>query len=294
MKLLKILFGLILIWSLFAPAIARAADDNEFLIGLIPEENIFRQVMRHRPLEAYLTQKLGVKTRFTILSRYPHIIKRFKSRHLDGAFFGILTAVLAEEDLHVEPIARPVNIEGGDKARSVIFVRKDTGIKSVKDMRGKKAAFVDNVTATGYLYAIAYLRANGVNNIKSFFSDYYFTGSHDTTVYTVFAGRADIGAAKERILQEMREKDPILKDDIVVLARSGELPDNTLCVRSDLPAAFKKKLKETLLTMHLDPEGKKVLKQMEILKFEPASPKDFGPVRALARQAGVNLKKYNY
>ena len=161
-------------------------------------------------------------------------------------------------------------------------------------MRGKKAAFVDNVTATGYLYALAYLKENGVNNIKSFFSDYYFTGSHDTTVYTVFAGRADIGAAKERILQEMRGKDPILKDDIVVLARSEELPDNTLCVRSDLPADFKEKLKKTLLTMHLDPEGKKVLKQMEILKFEPASNEDFAPVRELARKAGVNLRKYNY
>jgi len=293
MNLMRALLSFILIFSLLAPMVA-SANDDEFLIGLIPEENIFRQVMRHRPLEAYLSQKLGVKTRFTILSRYPHIIKRFLSRHLDGAFFGIFTAVLAQEDLNVEPIARPVNMEGGDKARSVIFVRKDTGIKSIKDMRGRKAAFVDNVTATGYLYVLAYLKENGVNNIDSFFSEYYFTGSHDTTVYTVFAGRADVGAAKERILEKMREKDPILKDEIVVLARSEELPDNTLCVRSDLPAELKNKLKETLLSMHTDPEGKKVLKQMEMLKFESASYEDFNPVRSLALKAGVNIKDYKY
>jgi phosphonate transport system substrate-binding protein len=293
MKPLCIFFIFFLIISALAPVTVRA-DDDEFLIGLIPEENIFRQVKRYRPLEGYLTQKMGVKTRFTILSRYPHIIKRFVSRNLDGAFFGILTAVLAQEDLKVEPMVRPVNAEGGDKARSVIFVRKDTGIKSVKDMRGKKAAFVDNVTATGYLYALAYLKENGVNNLDTFFSEHYFTGSHDTTVYTVFAGRADIGAAKERILEKMREKDPILKDEIVVLARSGELPDNTLCIRKDLPAEFKNKLKETLLTMHLDPEGKRVLKQMDVLKFEPASFDDFKAVRDLAKKAGVSLRDYNY
>ncbi|NIW45628.1 MAG: phosphate/phosphite/phosphonate ABC transporter substrate-binding protein, partial [candidate division Zixibacteria bacterium] len=198
MKRLSILIICVLIAALILPTAVHA--DEEFLIGLIPEENIFRQVKRHKPMEAYLTKKLGMNVRFTILSRYPHIIKRFVSRNLDGAFFGIFTAVLAMEDLKVEPIARPVKLDGGTTARGVIFVRKDSGINSVQDMKGRKAAFVDNVTATGYLYALAYFKQNGVNNIESFLSEYYFTGSHDTTVYTVLAGRADIGSVKQRIL----------------------------------------------------------------------------------------------
>ena len=90
---------LLLTCLLLAPMTARA--EEELLIGLIPEENIFRQIKKHKPLGEYLMQRLGIKVRFTILSRYPEIIKRFVDRELDGAFFGIFTAVLAEERLGV-------------------------------------------------------------------------------------------------------------------------------------------------------------------------------------------------
>jgi phosphonate transport system substrate-binding protein len=289
---MKKIILLLIIILLTVPTLAAA--EEEFVIGLIPEENIFRQVKRHKPLEAYLSNKLGIKVRFTILSRYPHIINRFISRNLDGAFFGILTAVLAQEDLPVEPIARPVKIEGGTTARGVIFVRKDSGIKTVNDLRNHRAAFVDNVTATGYLFMLAYLRQNGIYSIDKFFSEYYFTGSHDTTVYTVYAGRADIGTVKERIFNKLSEKDPVIKDELVIIATSDELPDNTLCIKSTLPQELKNKLKKALLTMHLDPEGQKVLKELEAVRFAPASFEDFEPVRTLAKKAGINLKNYKY
>ncbi|HWR58952.1 MAG TPA: hypothetical protein VN328_08710, partial [Thermodesulfovibrionales bacterium] len=60
---------------LFAPLEAKCED--EILIGLIPEENIFSQMDRHRPLAAYVTEKLGVKVKLTILSRYGDVIDRF-------------------------------------------------------------------------------------------------------------------------------------------------------------------------------------------------------------------------
>jgi hypothetical protein len=67
------------------------------LIGLIPEENIFKQMDRHRPLAAYLSSRLGMNVRLTILSRYGDIIDRFETRNMDGAFFSALTGVLAVE-----------------------------------------------------------------------------------------------------------------------------------------------------------------------------------------------------
>lgn len=268
------------------------AEEDEFLLGLIPEENIFRQVMRHKPLAEYLSERLGVKVRFTILSRYPHIISRFVQRDLDGAFFGIFTAVLAEESLGVVPIARTVNLNGSSTAKSYIFTTRSTGIKTLADMRGKKAAFVDKYTATGFLYTLAYLRERGIRNPESFFSDYYFSGSHDTTVYTVLAGRAEIGTVKGRILDKLGRKDPVIRDDIYIIAKSMDLPDNTLCIRSDIPAEFKQKLTDVLLSMHKDKKGRKVLEELDSLRFIAAGSKDFKPVRNLATKAGIDLKKF--
>jgi phosphonate transport system substrate-binding protein len=272
-----------------------ASAENEFLIGLIPEENIFKQISKHKPLEAYLSDKLGVKVRFTILSRYPDIIDRFLTREMDGAFFGIFTSILAQGQLGVEPIARPVNLDGSSTAKAYVFTRKDSGIRNSSDMKGKRAVFVDKATATGYLYLLSYLREHGITNYRSHFSDYSFTGSHDSTVYSVLSGRADVGIAKSRILEKLRSIDPLIQDEILIISTSKELPDITLCVRQNIPREFKDKLTGVLIEMHKSVEGKKVLKSLEAQKFVRAHRKDFKAVHTLTRKAGIkDLKKFDY
>jgi phosphonate transport system substrate-binding protein len=279
------------------PGSAQEKEEKEkaFILGLIPEENIFRQIKRHKPLEDYLTEKLGIEVRFTILSRYPDIIDRFTIRNMDGAFFGIFTAALAQEKLGVEPIARIVNEDGSSTAQGCLFVRKDSDIKKAKDLRRKRMAFVDMATATGYLFAIAYLRENGINNdISSYFSRTFFTGSHDTAVYTVLSGRADAGTAKCRVLKKLSVTDPLIEDEIKVIARSLEMPDNTLCIRPGIEPELKKKLTSTLLKMHTDSKGKEVLKKLEALKFVSAGWSEFKAVKELSDKAGINMKRYIY
>ena len=271
-----------------------AFSAEEILIGLIPEENIFHQMDRHRPLAAYLTEKLGTRVRMTILSRYGDIIDRFSDRKMDGAFFGIFTGVLAMEKLQVEPVARPVRLSGKSTDQGVIFARKDSGIRTVADMKGKRIAFVDRATVTGYLFAVAYLRENGVNNIDQFFREYSFVGSHDSVIHSVLDYRADIGLAKRSIYSMMVAKDPSIGDELVILAGSGELPDTTLCLRRDLPAGIKARIRDVLLGMDKDPKGREVLRKFEALRFIPASRNDYEPFFEMAKKANINLKNYKY
>lgn len=274
------------------PALSLA--EEEILIGLIPEENIFRQFERHKPLSEYLTKKLGTKVRFTILSKYGDIIDRFVSRNMDGAFFGDFTAVLAEEQLGTEPVAKPVNLDGKTTVKSYIFARKDSGIKTVSDMKGKRAAFVDKATASGYLFALSYLKQNGVSEPEGFFEEYYFTGSHDSAINAVLDGRADIGSAKSRIFNKLVEKDPFIKEELNILAESDELPDTTLCLRADLDIPTKNFVKNILINMKHDPDGQKVLQEMEIREFTGAGMEDFKNVLNVMKKAGIEIKKYKY
>ncbi|MGD2080024.1 MAG: phosphate/phosphite/phosphonate ABC transporter substrate-binding protein [Nitrospirota bacterium] len=268
------------------PAAARAEDDV-FLLGLIPEENIFRAIQKHRPLEAYLGEKLGVKVKFTVLSRYGDIVDRYISRDMDGAFFGIYTSALAMEKLGVEPIVRSLNNDGSSTARGYLFARKDSGIRNIEDMKYKRAAFVDKATATGYIFAVAYLMENGIEDIDEFFSEYFFTGSHESTIYSVLDGRADVGAAKGRVLDRLIEKDPLIKDEIYIISRSINLPDNTLMIGGDIRPAAREKLRNALLTMDRTPRGAEILETLGIRKFVVASPEDFEVVKELAAKAGI-------
>lgn len=268
----------------------RAFCQDEMLLGLIPEENIFDQVKRHRPLAAYLTKKLGVRVRLTILSRYGDIINRFESGKLDGAFFGILTGYLAMEKLGVEPIATPITLDGKSTVQSYIFVRKDSGIKNVKGMQGKRIAFVDRHTITGFLYAVSFLKENGVHNPEAYFSDYSFTGSHDSVIYSVLDNRADIGCVKASVYKKMIGKDNSINNELIVIATSKDFPSGTLSVRKNMPAQMKSRLKTALLHIKEDDEGKEVLNKLGALNFEDAKKRDFPILKELIRRSGNTFR----
>jgi len=271
-----------------------ALAEEEILIGLIPEENIFTQMARHRPLAEYLTKKLGIKVRFTILSRYGDVLDRFISRRMDGAFFGVFTSALAMEQLDAEPIVHPVNLEGTSAVQSYIFVRKDSNIARVEDMKGKRIVFVDRATVTGYLYALSFLRERGVQDLKTYFRDISFTGSHGSTIYAVLDGRADIGSAKSKIFRQLVKKDRSIQEELTILAKSQELPDTTLFLRKDLSSAKRLQIRDILLGMDKDAEGVEVLKKLEAMKFVAAKRSDFQPFFEIARKAGITVKTYNY
>lgn len=269
-------------------------SQEEILIGLVPEENIFKQMDRYRPLAEYMSKKLGIKVKLTILSNYGDIIDRFTSRKMDGAFFGDFTAVLAVEKLSVEPIARAVNLDGTSAVQSYIFTRHDGGIKTVRDMKDKRMAFVDRASVSGYLFAISFLRGSGIKDIDSYFKEYYFTGSHDSAIYAVLDNRADIGTAESRAYYRMIDKDPAIKNELTIVASSRPYPGTILCLRKNMSEKIKERIKEILFGMEKDSGGKEVLKKYEALRFIAAGKDDFLPIMEIANKAGIDIKTYRY
>ncbi len=290
----RIFIPLIVLLIVLLVSSANAFAEEEILIGLIPEENIFTQMDRHKPLAAYLTKKFGTKVRFTILSRYGDVLDRFMSRKMDGAFFGVFTSVLAMEQLNAEPIVHPVNLDGTSAVQSYIFVRKDSNIQSVQDMKGKRIAFVDKATVTGYLYALSFLKERGVSDPNTYFRDLSFTGSHGSAIYAVLDGRADIGTAKSKIFQQLVKKEHSIKEELTILARSREFPDSTLFLRKDFPPAKRQQIQDILLGMDKDAEGRDVLKKLEAMMFVEAKKGDFQPFFEIAQKAGITVKTYKY
>jgi phosphonate transport system substrate-binding protein len=91
------------------------------------------------------------------------------------------------------PIALPVR--GGVTSYSTaLFVREDSPIRSVSDLRGVRAGWVDRQSASGYLLIRAHLRTVGVDLDHAISSD-RFLGSHEEVVHAVLEGSADVGAS---------------------------------------------------------------------------------------------------
>ena len=267
---------------------------ERFLIGLIPEQNIFSQKKRYEPLAAYLAKKTGLKVELEILSRYGNIINNFNELNLDGAFFGSFTGALAYKKLNVEALARPEWNDGTSTYYGMIFVRKDSGIRNVNDMRGKRFAFVDKATTAGWLLPMYYFKTHGIEDCRSFLQEMYFTGTHEGAIYDVLDKKADIGAAKNTVFNRLASSNPRISEELLILATSPKVPANALCVRKDLDSTMKTKIKECLLRMDQDAEGQKVLRNFGAQRFIETTEADYAPVFEYAAQIGLDLAKYDY
>ncbi|OGP80185.1 MAG: hypothetical protein A2Z26_04455 [Deltaproteobacteria bacterium RBG_16_66_15] len=272
----------------------RKAPETKLLIGLIPERNIFKQIERYEPLAEYLFRKTGAKVSLKILPRYGNIIENFRSSGLDGAFFGSFTYALAHAKVGVEVLARPVALDNTSTYHGLIFVRKDRGIRTAGDMKGKRFAFVDKATTAGYLLPLEYFRDHGIQDYKGYLKEAYFTGTHEDAVYDVLNRKADIGAAKNTVFHRLAKEDPRIRKDLVVLARSPDVPENALALRKDLDAPMRSRLKEALLNMHMDPDGKPVLERFGALRFIETTDADYAVVVKYAEHNRLNLATYDY
>ncbi|MBF0329603.1 MAG: phosphate/phosphite/phosphonate ABC transporter substrate-binding protein [Nitrospirae bacterium] len=286
---MKILFALFFILVFEVQTYA-----SELTIGLIPEQNVFKQRERYKPLGEYITKKTGIKIKFTVLSRYGNIIDRFVSEKMDGAFFGSFTGALAIKKLGVDFIARPVNLDGSSTYYGYIFVRNDSGIANVKDMKSKKIVFVDKATTAGYIYPIAYFKDQGVDNIEGYFKELYFAGSHDAAINAVLEKKADIGCAKHSMFDRVAKKNPAIQKELKILATSPHVPSNGLGLRKNIDADTKKKIKDALINMSSDAEGIQVLKKFEAIKFITTSKEDYAAVFDFAKKAGIDIANYKF
>jgi phosphonate transport system substrate-binding protein len=127
-----------------------------------------------------------------------------------------------------------------------------------------------------------------------FFSESWFTGSHDAAIAAVLDRKADVGAAKDTVYERVRAESPRVDRELRILATSPAVPSNGLCVRRDLEPDLREALRRALLDVASDSDGARVLAELGALRFVEASAGEYRPVLELSHQAGIDLRKYQY
>ncbi|MDG4475623.1 phosphate/phosphite/phosphonate ABC transporter substrate-binding protein [Thiovibrio frasassiensis] len=270
------------------------APATKIVIGLIPEMDIFVQKKRYEPIARYLSQKTGAQVELKILSRYGNILNNFQSEGLDGAFFGSFTGALAIKRLGVEPLARPEYEGGVSSYYGMVFARKDSGIKTARDVKGKVFVFVDKATTAGWLLPLYFFRTLGIADYRAWFRETYFSGTHEDAIHDVLSGKADLGAAKDLVFNRLAKEDPRIAAELNILTTSPAVPANTLAVRHDLDPALKKVMQTSLLAMDQDAEGRQALVQFGASRFIETRVQDYQPVIEYAKRIGLDLATYDY
>jgi len=230
----------------------------------------------------------GAPIRVTVASDYAAVIEALRNRTADLAFVHPVGYVLASREARARIVARNL-WHGKSSFTSRIYVRRDSGIKTLEDLRGKTIAFVDPSSSSGYTYPMVLLIQRGLvkdRDPKSFFREVMFAGAHDAAMRALVNGHVDAIASFD-MAREQYLRDPAERDKVVFVAETPPIPEAGIAARDGLDVAVVERVRGALLQMH-GPAYATLLKRIyEIDGFAPAEDRDYDPVRAAVELLGA-------
>ena len=167
------------------------------------------------------------------------------------------------------------------------MVRKDSGLRTLADLAGKRFAYVDPKSASGYVYPRAMLLEKGIHPDTSF-SEVIFAGDHNKVIAAVLGRQVDAGAIYDGALRIARNAGA-QTDDLSILASTDPIPHDAVTVRSGLDPILAQKIRDALVGMDMTDAGRRVIAASKkgLTGFVPAEDSLYDPVRRTAKTAGM-------
>ena len=228
-----------------------------------------------------LGKLVGVPIRVTVASDYAAVIEALRNRTADLAFVHPGGYVLASREAKARIVAKNL-WHGKSSFTARIYVRRESGIKSVEELRGKTMAFVDPASSSGYIYPMVLLVQRGLvtnRDPKTFFKEVVFSGAHDASMRALLNGHVDAIASFD-LAREQYLKDPAERERIVVVAETPAIPEAGIAARDGLDPALVARVRAALLQIR-GPAHAALLKRLyEIDGFDDADDREYDSVRA--------------
>ena len=267
---------------------APAAAQKPLHLVLTPSQKPTDLLAAGEEFAHVLGRLVGTPVRATVASDYAAVIEALRNRTADLAFTHPGGYVLASREAKATIVAKNL-WHGKSTFTSRIFVRKESGLRQLEDLRGKTMAFVDPTSSSGYIYPMALLIQKGMvknRDPKTFFREVVFGGAHDAVMRALVNGHVDAIASFD-LAREQYLKDPAERERIVVVAETAPIPEAGIAARDGLPAETFARVRAALISIR-GPEYAPLLKRLyDIDGFEPAEDREYDPVRAAFELVGA-------
>ncbi len=273
------------------------SKENPIKFYLVPAQDRQALLDNGDILKTYLEKELGKHFTVELPTSFIAVIEAFGSKRADVAMMNTFGYILAHDKYQVEAKLRVVD-GGRDQYHGQIITRADSKIKSIKDLSGKKFAFVDPASASGYLLPLGLFKKE---NIK--LKEQVFAGRHDAVVSAVYQKQVDAGATFNSpidgasVPQDARKlvkiQFPDVFEKIRILELTGPIPNDPVIFRKDLPDALKNEIVAALKKYIKTDEGSKVLYNMyHFTDFKDASNADYDSVRKYLTELGKSAQDF--
>ncbi len=227
----------------------------------------------------YVGRKLGVPVQLVQGKTYAEINDMVRTGDVTFAFVCTNPYLQGRSDFGMELLVAP-EVNGEPTYYSYLVVRSDAPYRSLADLRGRTFAFSDPLSNSGRLAPVYQLARMG-ETPDSFFSRSIFTYAHDNSIKAVAENLVDAAAVDSLVYDYWAEAGSEYIAKTKVIERWGPFGTNPVVVPPGLDPSLKGKLRQTLLDMAEDPEGRQLLQALRIDRFVVPDDRIYDSVREM-------------
>lgn len=266
---------------------AFAQTGDELVLAFIPQENPEKLIGDIAVISEWLSGEIGVPVRGFVTSDHAAAVEALRNGDADISFMGALPYVLANEHVGAQIILQEV-YRGAPSYTSRIYVRRDSGLTDLADLKGRTIAFADPISESGYLYPLDEFARGGLlergADPGTFFDRLLFAGGYQQAIQAVASGLVDAAGASQ--YSELLLS-PEQQQEVIWISETPSLPSHGVIARKGLDADVQARFVAAMLKLN-EPEHQELLQYV----YSPdgyiaADPAAYEPVRDLARAYGL-------
>lgn len=259
---------------------------KEYIFAIHPLHNPTKLFEVYGPLIDYLNRNTpGITFRLEASRNYEAFEEKLYARKFDFALPNpYQTLKSLDHGYHV--IAKM----GDDyKFTGVILVRRDSGIKKVTDLKGKKVSYPAKTALAATMMPQYFFQTHGLDVNRDI--ENLYVGSQESSIMNVYLGNVAAGATWPLPWEAFQKEHPDKARKLEKIWETEPMINNGVVARDDVPPALKKHVAQLLNTLHQTAEGQAILARMPLSRFELADDKRYHVIESFLREFARKVRR---
>jgi phosphonate transport system substrate-binding protein len=254
-------------------------------IGVQTVPNPTEQERMLKPLDDYLEKYLGREVEIQIAKDDQEIVDWLIQNHVDIAYLEPVTYLEAvEKGAKIQPLVAPIDQHTGQPwYRAGIVVRANSNITNLKDLKGKRVAFVEQSSTSGYLMPLAELKKQGINPERDF-AQVIYAGNHSQSIAALETGVVDAAATNISSYHQQQKTGVVTPQNFRILWESTPITTFPIVVSEKLSPELIHQLKQAFVSI---PDSFEGIGGSESAGYTLVVPADYTPIQQLRQELNL-------
>ena len=270
--------GVALLLAMAAAASPVRAADSALILGVFPRYKATETITMFKPLADYLSERLGRPVSLTTSKDFDSFWQGVSEQRYDIVHYNQYHYIRSAKTYQV--IAH--NKEFGKSTMAgALYVRKDSGITDLKQLRGRTVLFGGGEDAMiSYIVPMYMMLQAGLkkDEIKS-----EFAVTPINSVIGVYNKLAEAAGSADNALGQPVIRNAIDTDQLTALAVSEQLLQLPWAVKRTTPTKLREAIQAALVNLEGTEAGRNILKTALLTGIGKAQDRDYDPHRKMVR-----------